>query len=86
MYQRWQRDVEEALFVSQRDVEAVATELVEAGDKEGAADVLSEFSAVATSNTHSRWTDLFENLIARYHDGYSMASQTATTVDMRRLW
>ena len=81
-----QYEVEESLFASQAEVEQIATGLVAAGDVEGAAAALSEFSSAATAETISRWTELFEFLLTKYHDGYSLASQTALTVDMRCLW
>ena len=59
------------MFVSQIEVEAEATLLANAGDEEGAAAVLSQYSATATANVLTRWHELFQDLISRYHDGES---------------
>ena len=61
-----QKSVEDALFATQPEVETAATALALAGDKEGAAALLSEYSNTAADTTIAAWSDLFEFLMTKY--------------------
>lgn len=67
--QEVQSKLENKFLASQTAVETAAADLYKT-DKELAIDYLTDYSTTQAQNTVDRWRELWENLVAKYNDGY----------------
>lgn len=81
-----QLTLETPLLENQFDLEAHATSLVEAGDCEGAAALLTSVSDTAAQDALTTYQDMFELFISKYHDGYVMDHPNDDIVKNERLF
>jgi dipeptidase len=82
-----QKKLEDRAFDNQARVEAEALAAIQIGDKVAADSILSKFSADHCDTYRDTYNELFNFLIAKYHDGYSLADPNSFTgIDMRRLF
>lgn len=85
--QKVQNMLEDRAFDDQRIAEAKAQEYLEAGDRGAANEVLAQFSSDHCDDFVYAYTKLFNIMVARFHDGFNLADQSALTpIDMRRLF
>jgi len=80
-----QQSVEGQIYSQRKEVEDKAVEAAKDGKMKEAEGVLSDYSASAADLIVSSYSELFETLIARYHDGYKL-DDSGNKVVMNKLF
>ncbi|CAM9865180.1 unnamed protein product [Discosporangium mesarthrocarpum] len=81
-----QSALEDEIFSEQPRVELEATTLVQAGDMYGAASVLTAHVNASAMAAVSAYHKLFNEFVARYHDGYQMLDPGAERIKMNKMF